>query len=245
MKIEVIDKEMLLDSYEPGTRRVMGSVLKEGDSFLIAGAHQGGLASYAASLVGPGGKVYAFEPEPDNYEILQKTVEPFGNVTTYNFALGDREREAILFKNLDNSGGHALYDVSLNPNNVKTREAPKVISVMVKTLEDVLACEDLSNLKLILLDAEGAEYSIIRGGINLIVDYDVPYIICEINNFAMKQCLTTQLSLRSYMSMYGYKCFVINEDRCVDVGKGMDIKCFTPDGDEVVFNVLFSRKGAV
>lgn len=245
MNIELIDHEMLSDSYEPETRRIMGVVLKEGDSFLIAGAHQGGLAMYAASLVGPKGKVYAFEPESGNYEILKKMVEPFKNVKTYNFALGDREREAMLFLNGDNSGGHALFNVALHASNVKTRKNPLTTKVQVKTLDDVLSDVDLSSLKLILLDAEGAEHSIIKGGINTIVDYDIPYIICEINDFAMNQCNTCQTSLRAYMDMYGYRCYAIADDKCVDTKTGTDIECATTEGQAVVFNVLFSRKGKV
>ena len=240
----MIDHAMLSDDYEIETRQIMAKVLKEGDSFLIAGAHQGGLSAYAAALVGPTGTVYGFEPEKDNYSILTETVKPFGNVKTYPYALGDRDSEAALFINKDNSGGHSLFDVGKHPDNVKTRENPSFEMVAVKTVDSFLEDEDLSRLKLILFDMEGAELSALRGAINTIVDNEVPYIITEINDFALQQCNSTQMSLRGFMDMYGYECFVITSEGCKDTNKKTMITC-EADGKPVVFNVLFSRKGKV
>lgn len=237
--------DMLSTDYEPETRRAMSKVLKEGDSFLIAGAHQGGLASYAASLVGPQGKVYAFEPEPENYKILLEHIKPFGNVKTFNCALGDRKQEAALYICKDNTGGHALWPIGRNSVNVKTRENPEAVKVDVNVIDEFLEDEDLSKLKLCLFDAEGAELSILRGGINTFIDNDIPYIICEINDFALKNCGASQITLRAYMDMYGYRCFVLNDEGCVDTDSKAEIKKVTEDGQLVVFNVLFSRKGKV
>ena len=50
----------MTDNYEPETLRIFDAVLKEGDSVIIAGAHQGFFVLYLAALVGKTGKVYAF-----------------------------------------------------------------------------------------------------------------------------------------------------------------------------------------
>src|SRR5690606_10064538 len=96
--------------YEPETIRVMNAVLEEGDSVLIAGAHQGYFAEHCLNL---GCKVYAFEPEVTNFSILESKVKG-RNVELFNVALGDRKASAILYVNTDNDGGHALWDISLN-----------------------------------------------------------------------------------------------------------------------------------
>jgi len=240
-----IDTEMLSPDYEPSTRAVMGRILKEGDTFLIGGAHQGGLSSYAAALVGPTGQIYCFEPHEGNRLVLQKTMEPFKNVVIHPYALGDRDiAEAVLFENHDNSGGHSLYNVGLHPANVKTRENPTVQNVQVKTLDSLFE-EDMPRLKLCLFDAEGAEFSIIKGGINTLTDNDTPFIICEINDFALKNCGTDQMTIRAFMAMYGYECFVITDDGLMDTNPRKEIACATEEGQAVVFNVLFSRRGKI
>lgn len=234
----------MTDNYEPETLRIFDAVLKEGDSVIIAGAHQGFFVLYLAALVGKTGKVYAFEPEKKNFEILSEKVKGIENVEINNFALGEREASAKFYFNSDNDGGHALWDVSINPNNVKSQANPTIENVEVKTI-DSLFPDGIENLKLLMLDAEGSEHSIIKGGINTIADSETPYIICEINNFAMNRCMTSQLSLRSYLSMYGYKPYVMNEKEVIDVGKD-EVKAFIPDTEqEVVFNMLFSRNGKV
>lgn len=230
--------------YEPETLRVFDAVLKEGDSVIVAGAHQGFFVSYISKLVGKTGKVYGFEPETKNFQLLKEKVGDLENVEIFNIALGDREANAKLYFNSDNDGGHALWDVSQNKENVKTKENFVVEKVEVKTL-DGLFPNGVENLKLIMLDAEGSEHSILKGGINTIIDSEVPFIICEINDFALDRCGTSQMTLRSYLSVYGFTPYAMNEEKVVDVHKDK-VKAFTPDlKQEVVFNMLFSRRGKV
>jgi FkbM family methyltransferase len=230
--------------YEPETLRVFDAVLKEGDSVIVAGAHQGFFVSYISKLVGKTGKVYGFEPETKNFQLLKEKVGDLENVEIFNIALGDREANAKLYFNSDNDGGHALWDVSQNKENVKTKENFVVEKVEVKTL-DGLFPDGIENLKLIMLDAEGSEHSILKGGINTIIDSEVPFIICEINDLALDRCGTSQMNLRSYLSVYGFTPYAMNEEKVVDVHKDK-VKAFTPDlKQEVVFNMLFSRRGKV
>lgn len=231
----------MVDVYEPGTTRLVQELLKEGDQFVIAGAHQGFYATLAAALVGPKGKVYAFEPEPTNFEILKKAVEPFDNVKLYNFALGDREYEkAPFFFNSDNDGGHSLFNVAKFVGNVKTQANPIVFNVEVKRLDDVLADEDLSKLKLMLFDVEGAEHALLKGAVNTLVDY-TPYVITEINNSALTYCQTSQMALRSFMSLLGYTPFSVDFTKVDPMEPTEFVKFKDNEDNECVFNILFKH----
>lgn len=156
-------------------------------------------------------------------------------------ALGDREAKAQLYFNSDNDGGHALWDVTLNPLNVNSKENPIIQNVKVSTI-DTLFPKGIDRLKLILLDAEGSEHSILRGAINTIVDSEVPFIICEINEFALKHANTSQNSLRSYLSMYGFVPYIMEETCLTDVTGHVKASINNID---IVFNMLFSRRGKV
>ena len=234
----------MTEAYEPETTRIFDAVLKEGDSVIIAGAHQGYFVSYMANLVGKTGRVFAFEPEPNNFGILSETVKGLDNVEIFNFAIGDKKAKANFYVNSDNDGGHALWDVSTHPSNEKRRANPQVLSIEVNTVDELYP-DGIPNLKLMMLDAEGAEPAIIKGAINTIVDSECPYIIAEINNDALKQCNTSQGTLRSYLSMYGFKGYMMNVDEVIEVGDN-SVKAVVKDTDqEVVFNMLFSRRGKV
>lgn len=225
-------------NYEPETTRIFDEVLKEGDKVIIAGAHQGYFVTYCSKLVGQSGKVYGFEPEKKNYAILKEKVKDLANVEVFQVALGDKEVTAKLFFNSDNDGGHSLWDCSDHPLNVLTKANPLVQPCEVKMIDKFFEDKDLTGLKLCMFDAEGSEHSILRGGINTITDYDVPYIICEISP-ALEACLSSQMSLRGFLSMYGYKAYMM-EGKLVEPQKPVRVFA-TEDGNEVVFNMLFKR----
>lgn len=61
--------------YEPKTTSLFKKVIREGDIVVDVGAHIGYYTLLASRLVGDTGKVYAFEPEPRNYDLLLKNLE--------------------------------------------------------------------------------------------------------------------------------------------------------------------------
>lgn len=69
----------LFGTYEKGTLQIMRFILKEGSAFLDGGANIGFMSLYASKLVGPQGKVFAFEPYPETYN---KLLENLGLNTT-------------------------------------------------------------------------------------------------------------------------------------------------------------------
>lgn len=232
-------------TYEPETIRVFNQVLAEGDQVIVCGAHRGHFVSVCSELVGNTGKVFGFEPEHENFSLLSKKCADLKNVELFNFALGDRNATAKLYINSDNDGGHALWNCADHPMNTKTKENPKIEPVEVKTIDGVFEGRDMSNLRLLMLDAEGSEHAIIKGGINTIVDNDVPFVICEINDLALQKCLSSQMSLRAYMSLYGFTGYAMSADRVVDLESG-EAQAYIPGTKQkVVFNILFSRVGKV
>jgi restriction endonuclease S subunit len=129
--------------------------------------------------------------------------------------------------------------------NDKSRDNPIAFEVEIKRLDDVLEDEELSRMKLMLFDVEGAEHSVLKGAINTIVDNRVPNIIAEINNGALNACLSSQMELRSYMGLYGYKTYFVNENDITFIPPTEDIHLkVSSDGEvnvENVFNVLFKH----
>jgi len=232
----------VVEGHEPQTVRVFNSVLKEGDEVIVCGAHQGYFVKICSKLVGQTGRVFGYEPEPENFSLLSAACKELDNVEIFNFALGNKKATAPLFVNSDNDGGHALWDVSRYPLNHKSQQERIVIQTEVNTIDELFANRDMSRLKLIMLDAEGSEHAILQGGINTITDV-FPYIICEINDPALIQCGTSQRGLRSYLSMYGYKAYWMDLEQCVDIGT--DDWSVKINDTLVVFNVLFSIRGIV
>jgi FkbM family methyltransferase len=64
-----------LGSYELGTQLALQRLLRAGDVFYDVGANAGFFTVLAARLVGPSGRVFAFEPVPENVESVREQIE--------------------------------------------------------------------------------------------------------------------------------------------------------------------------
>ncbi len=98
--------------YEPVETDIFKSEIKPGNTVLDIGANIGYYTLLAARLVGPQGKIYAFEPDPDNFRLLQRNVEANGydNVILVNKALSNKNGKIRLYLNPSNRGDHRVYD---------------------------------------------------------------------------------------------------------------------------------------
>jgi len=141
--------------------------LKSGNTFVDVGANIGYYTLIATQRVGNQGQIYAFEPDPDNFQLLQANLmqgdltssrtSARDGVTLYQAALGDHQGTTRLYLNKSNRGDHQIYD---------NRSGRKSITVQLHHGDTVLAhlcCADL-----IKIDTQGAEYQVLSGLSNLI-----------------------------------------------------------------------------
>lgn len=140
-------------SYFPAETLTFKEMIKSGMTVLSIGACVGYYALVAARLVGPEGKVYAFEPYPEAFGLLEKNVERSGykNIVAINKAV------------TDSVGFAKLYLLDTNPlaNSLsKTREAVKCIDVPTTTLDGFFGDEKIDVIRSV---AEGADILIVRG----------------------------------------------------------------------------------
>lgn len=151
---------MVMGRYDQGTTRLVERLLKPGMTVIDVGAHVGYFALEFARLVGAEGKVYAFEPDSSNLELLMKNISlnTYGNISTHKQALAEHSGWARLFLNSKGSDRHSLLvDKEQPPQNQNTTE------VETLSLDEFLEELDWPTIDLLKIDAEGAEYSIIKG----------------------------------------------------------------------------------
>ena len=128
------------------------------------GAHDGLLTIPLARL--PGSRVLAFEPLPSAYARLQAALRAaFGaapaNVACHHLALGDHEGSITLaMPVLDGVAQEQWASTAKDyATHVSARVTVERFTVPMRTLDD-FALTDVTAIK---LDAEGAEYEILRG----------------------------------------------------------------------------------
>ncbi|MDD5312470.1 MAG: FkbM family methyltransferase [Dehalococcoidia bacterium] len=160
--IEGIAHELLLTgTYEEYTSFVFKQYVKKGMTVLDIGANIGYFTLLAASLVGEGGKVYAFEPEPKNYNLLVKNVElnSYNNIVAVPKAVSDRVDELQLFIDRVESGGHSLFKESARRGNINSVES---VTVSTTSIDEFFG-DNQSIIDVIKIDIEGAEVLALKG----------------------------------------------------------------------------------
>ncbi|MEQ8398848.1 FkbM family methyltransferase [Thalassobaculum sp.] len=127
--------------------------LTAGSVFVDVGSSQGDFALIAARIVGPTGRVHAFEPDPDDVDGIRANValNGFGTITVHGLALSDSDGEATLYRS-SVSGWHSLVS-----GLEKRGETPA--TVPVARLDSL----DLDRVDMIKIDVEGAEAAVLAG----------------------------------------------------------------------------------
>ena len=142
-------------AHEPAVTALLRREVKPGDVAVDIGAHIGYFTLLLSRLVGEKGKVFAFEPDPDNFALLRRNAELNGlrNVVLESKAVSDAGGRIRLYRAEGNSGDHRIFDDS------GRREAVEVDSVR---LDDYFAGSGV-RVDFIKMDIQGAEPGAVRG----------------------------------------------------------------------------------
>jgi len=143
--------------YEPNQTEIVKKYVREGDIVIDIGAHVGYYTLLMAQLVGKNGKVYSFEPDPVNFQLLKKSVEinGFENVVLIQKAVSNITDKVKLFLGDDDSAINRIYDAKLG-------DAKESIDVNSVTIDEYFKEND-ELINFIKLDSEGSEVKIING----------------------------------------------------------------------------------
>ena len=141
--------------WEPCVTSYMMSTIRAGQNVVDVGAHIGYFTILMSLLVGKGGRVFAFEPEPCNLDLLRTnlTLNEVHNVTVESKAVSDGAGRAWLHVSADNTGDHRLYGSPLE------RKVHAVDTVALDDYFDSLG----EPVHFVKIDAQGLEPKILDG----------------------------------------------------------------------------------
>ena len=169
--------------YEPLTVRCVVDCLRPGSTFVDVGANHGYFTVLAARLVGPSGRVIAFEPNPPVFAQLREhlTRNSLTNVTPEPLALSDTGGSLTFFVStcLTNSG----LSSSVPEESAFERgalDSNRTIQVSATTFDEWSRTRDVGRIDLMKIDVEGAEPSVLRGMDETLSKAPPNGIICEV-----------------------------------------------------------------
>ncbi len=176
-------------------------VVKPGDIIVDAGANLGYYTIIGSRLVGDTGKVYAFEPEPASFALLQKNVRLNGltNVVLEQKALSNRKGIVKLFIAPLNKGDHRIYQ----PEG-ESRTSVEVEAVRL----DEYFHDHERGIDLIKMDTQGAEGLILEGMTGLLEGRtDGPTIFMEFWPHGLEGMGTDAGALLKSLQSYHYQFY--------------------------------------
>lgn len=171
---EAIQQQMALGNYEPAESEWVSQHLRPGSVFVDVGANFGWFTTLALSRVGSRGHVFAFEPSPVAFAILQRALGSYGNVTLINAAAGREPGEITIY--LPNSGPVHSPSAFDTGGDFRGQRVP------LTSLDRCEALNDVPVIDLVKIDVEGSEPDVVEGMKDLIAGGRVRRVLCEFNS---------------------------------------------------------------
>jgi FkbM family methyltransferase len=134
-------------------------LLSDAPIVLDVGGHVGEYAE-ACLRARPAGRIFVFEPSESHFRILQSRLGGKSEVTLEKIGLGARSCELPLYKTGEVSGLASLTRRRLDHFGVVM---DVVESVVIKTLDEIVAQHGIETIDLLKIDVEGHELDVLNG----------------------------------------------------------------------------------
>ena len=189
---EQIIENGIWESYETS---ILKSLLFPGATFIDVGANIGYYSLIGAVLVGDNGRVVAFEPERDNFALLEKNLSfnHIKNVVAVNAGLSADQKQGKLYLNEENRGDHQIYQQM-------SSAAPRTVQAISLVAGNDFLSQQLfppvRQIDVLKIDTQGAEFLVLSGLMPLL-KASLPRLkmIIEFTPYSLKQAGASGMAL--------------------------------------------------
>jgi FkbM family methyltransferase len=183
---------------------------------LDIGANIGYTACVFANKLSNGFRVFAFEPEPNNFRMLKKAIGgelSRKKVEVYNCAIGDVDGEMELWVNKESHGDCKIVTSTLE-KSLGDRERKVVVPTMrIDSFIERQATD--FKVSLVKIDVQGFEVAVARGMHGLLEKYQDVNLIVEFCPSEIRKLGFNHEELISIFNDRGYKPHVLHHDGLV------------------------------
>jgi FkbM family methyltransferase len=176
-----------LGTFDAGSCRVFGQAVAPGSIVYEIGAFVGYYTLQASLLVGPTGRVFAFEPSPDSLTVLRQhlAINHITNVTVIEAAVGERS-------------GKVAFRIDGRRPWLSGPSDTGETGVQMVSLDEFIQREGVPLPDLVKIDVVGSEMDLLRGAVRLLASRHPP-LIMRIHTYDLDPPWT------DFLSQLGYK----------------------------------------
>lgn len=201
-----------LNKYEQYESKLVQLITSPSSVVIDIGANIGFYSMQFASLSGRSGKVYAFEPDRDNFKVLERNIElnSYVNVIAERMAVSNQSGVLKLYQSDMNIGMHRCYGSVLCSQDYQV--------VPCVSLDEYF--EEGFKVDLIKIDIEGFEAYAFNGMKRILHENPNVKIITEFCPFSLREARSSSLELFDFLIGFGFSVYSIDETLCeVDINE--------------------------
>jgi len=207
----VIRDDMFLRSaytderFERDSVALINDTVKRGDTVVDVGANVGVFSMLFSSLVGPGGKVVAFEPGDFACNLLMrnKQINNFEKLQVVKAGLGEVEGEAAFYSG---NPGMEVYNSLKTPYYVEQNISKfKIVTIPVMRGDTWCQQHCIERIDFLKIDVEGGELGVLRGFDTFLRERRIGTVLLELTHRFSKAFGYQPSDVTSMLRDYGYR----------------------------------------
>jgi FkbM family methyltransferase len=177
------------------------------------GAHIGYQSLCFANLTKPNGKVYAFEPSPNNFDNLTSNIfinrDALDNIEAFNYALGDKTQKTSFWVSKSKNDSTTMGGYLSHVTPAESKSAYKnfqLIDIETFTIDYLLGTTKFILPDIIKIDVEGAELLVLLGAVELLKSNKKPVLIIEIHSILL------MFEINNLLKNMGYQIEILDSE---------------------------------
>ncbi len=179
----------------------LNKTVKSGMVVLDIGANIGFYTQIFSKLVGKEGRVYAFEPEKNNFRNLKRLCRDLNNVTLNNVAVGEKNGKIKLYLSEKLNVDHLTYD---------NKEQRRFVSTKLVTIDKYF--DKGERIDFIKIDTQGFEYQVLLGMIKTLKRLTKVMILSEFSFYDLEKARAKGKEYIGLLKRLGFKISFLEND---------------------------------
>ena len=224
-------------TYEELESKIVEEKIEMGNIVVDVGANIGLHTLNMARIVGNTGQVFAFEPDPSNFEILKKNVKinNYKNIILEQKAVGDKHGRTTLYQS-DHPGKHRIFP--------QTEQAKSQVQVELTNLDNYFDSDMIDKINFIKIDVEGMEFGVLKGMKNILKNSKKIKILFEFMPENTIEVGFTPIELLNYLTSNDFKLYCMDNKtkKLLHVSNNEEIVKLCSTTDNTISRNLFCEK---